>query len=177
MDKLPVDSDTAEQLTLGTDTLTVLATSAETGGALFAVMVRMPPGGGPPVMHRHDPGEVYYVVDGQFTFYIGGPDAPKRINAGPGRSFLSSAARPTRFATSPTRTPPPLSCTPLAPLWRTSPAPRQLLPSIDPRAWRLCWPSLNGRALSCWDPSLSLSHGQPVAHTSWRSRSRIPCQD
>lgn len=95
MDKLPVDSDTAEQLTLGTDTLTVLATSAETGGALFAVMVRMPPGGGPPVMHRHDPGEVYYVVDGQFTFYIGGPDAPaQRINAGPGQVVTLTGGTP-----------------------------------------------------------------------------------
>jgi len=86
MDKLPVYSDTAERLTLGTDELTVLATSAETAGALFAVMVRMPPGGGPLVMHRHDPGEVYYVVDGQFTFYTGGPDTPvERFTAGPGQ--------------------------------------------------------------------------------------------
>ncbi len=38
----------------------------------------MPPGGGPPVMHRHDPGEVYYVERGEFTFYIGGADDPDR---------------------------------------------------------------------------------------------------
>lgn len=86
MDKLPVDSRITERLTLGTDEVTVLATSAETGGALFAVVVRMPPGGGPPVMHRHDPGEVYYVVDGQFTFYTGGPDeSVQRFSAGPGQ--------------------------------------------------------------------------------------------
>jgi hypothetical protein len=90
MDKSSVDSDTAERLTLGTDELTVLATSAETGGAPFAVMVRMPPGGGPPVLHRHDPGEVYYVVDGQFTFYTGGPDTPaERFTAGPGTGCCS----------------------------------------------------------------------------------------
>ena len=74
---------------------TVLATSAQTGGALFAVEIRMPPGGGPPVMHRHDPGEVYYVIEGEFTFYIG---LRRRRPAGspPGRatSSPSPAARP-----------------------------------------------------------------------------------
>jgi mannose-6-phosphate isomerase-like protein (cupin superfamily) len=60
----------------------VLATSAETGGALFAGNIRMQPGGGPPVMHRHDPGEVYYVLDGEFTFYIGGFGRPlQRVTA------------------------------------------------------------------------------------------------
>jgi mannose-6-phosphate isomerase-like protein (cupin superfamily) len=68
---LPVYSATSERLTLGTDEVTVLATTAQTGGALFAVELRMPPGGGPPVMHRHDPGEVYLVLDGEFTFYVG----------------------------------------------------------------------------------------------------------
>ena len=86
MDKLPVDSDTAERLTLGTDELRVFATSAETGGALLAGEIRMPPGGGPPVMHRHAPGEVYYVTQGEFIFYVGGFGAPvERISAGPGQ--------------------------------------------------------------------------------------------
>jgi mannose-6-phosphate isomerase-like protein (cupin superfamily) len=86
MDKLPVDSATAERILLGTDELTVLATSAQTGGALLAGEIRMPPGGGPPVMHRHDPGEVYYVIDGEFTFYIGGCGTPiQRITAEPGQ--------------------------------------------------------------------------------------------
>jgi mannose-6-phosphate isomerase-like protein (cupin superfamily) len=34
----------------------------------------MAPGGGPPVMHRHAPGEVYHVTEGEFTFYVA--DAP-----------------------------------------------------------------------------------------------------
>jgi quercetin dioxygenase-like cupin family protein len=72
MDKLPVDFATAERLTLGIDQMTLLATSAQTGDALFAVALRMPPGGGPPVMHRHDPGELYYVIEGEFAFYTGG---------------------------------------------------------------------------------------------------------
>ena len=72
----PVDCGTVERLRLGGDEITVLATCAQTGGALFAVGLRMPPGGGPPVMHRHDPGEVYHVLEGEFTFYVGDPAGP-----------------------------------------------------------------------------------------------------
>ena len=43
MDKLPVDLDTAERLKVGSDEMTVLATSADTGGALFAGTIRMAP--------------------------------------------------------------------------------------------------------------------------------------
>jgi quercetin dioxygenase-like cupin family protein len=75
MDKLPVDRATCERLLMGTDEITILAGSESTGGALFAVEIRMRPGGGPPVMHRHEPGEIYHVLDGEFTFYAGeGPD-------------------------------------------------------------------------------------------------------
>ena len=84
MDTLPVDLVAAERLCLGTDEVTVLATSAQTGGALFAVEVWMPPGGGPPVMHRHDPGEIYYVRDGEFTFYVGEGSAARRLTAAAG---------------------------------------------------------------------------------------------
>lgn len=75
MDMLPVDRENAERWRLGTDELVVLATGAQTGGAIFAVEIRMPPGGGPPVMHRHEPGEIYYVLSGEFTFYVGDPTA------------------------------------------------------------------------------------------------------
>lgn len=78
MDNLPVDYATCECLTLGTDQLVILATSAQTGGALFAAEIRMPPGGGPPVMHRHDPGEIYFVRSGEFSFYVGGDATPVR---------------------------------------------------------------------------------------------------
>jgi mannose-6-phosphate isomerase-like protein (cupin superfamily) len=86
MDKLPVDRATAECLRTGTDQITILSTCAQTGGALFAVEIRMAPGGGPPVMHRHAPGEVYRVIEGEFTFYVADDgDAPaRRITAGPG---------------------------------------------------------------------------------------------
>ena len=85
MDKLPVDFATCERLLLGADQITVLATCAQTNGALFAVEMRMPPGGGPPVLHRHAPGEIYYVTSGEFTFYVADTDAPpRRVTAAAG---------------------------------------------------------------------------------------------
>lgn len=75
MDMLPVDkTTTTETLRVGTEQATVLATTEETNGDLFAVELRMPPGGGPPVMHRHAPSEIYRVLSGQFTFYVTGAD-------------------------------------------------------------------------------------------------------
>jgi len=83
MDKLPVDRSSCERILMGTDEVTILATSAQTNGALFAVEILMRPGGGPPVMHRHEPGEVYHVTAGEFTVYVGdGPDgAVRRLTA------------------------------------------------------------------------------------------------
>jgi len=78
MDMLPVDSPAPERLHLGSDEVTFVATSAQTDGALCAMHMRMPPGGGPPVMHRHAPGEVYHVLEGEFTFYLGGFGTPVR---------------------------------------------------------------------------------------------------
>ena len=67
---------------MGTDEIVVLATGAQTGGTIFAVEIRMPPGGGPPVMHRHRPGEIYHVLEGEFTFYVGDPGgAVRRVTA------------------------------------------------------------------------------------------------
>lgn len=82
MDMIPVDRSCTELWLLGTDEITVLATSAQTNGDIFAVEIRMPPGGGPPVMHRHTPSEIYRVLEGEFTFYVGGPPAAvRRIRA------------------------------------------------------------------------------------------------
>ena len=53
----------------------MLASCADTNDDLFAVEVRMYPGGGPPVMHRHAPSEIYFVQAGEFTFYLGAGDS------------------------------------------------------------------------------------------------------
>jgi mannose-6-phosphate isomerase-like protein (cupin superfamily) len=82
MDRLPVDLSTAECLKVGPDEITVLTTSAQTDGDMFAVEIRMRPGGGPPLMHRHAPSEVYVVRSGEFSFYVGGEDgAVHRVRA------------------------------------------------------------------------------------------------
>src|SRR5687768_5362742 len=81
MDKLPVDLATAECLKVGYDEMKVLASTADNGGALFALEMRMAPGGGPPVMHRHASGEVYYVIEGEFTFHLGLGDDARRVTA------------------------------------------------------------------------------------------------
>lgn len=92
---LPVDPRTAERWTLGTDELTVLATGDQTGGTIFAVEIRMPPGGGPPVMHRHAPGEIYRVLEGELTFYLGDPGGTvTRLVAGPGQVVPMAGGTP-----------------------------------------------------------------------------------
>jgi mannose-6-phosphate isomerase-like protein (cupin superfamily) len=69
-----------DTLSVGTDELTFRVTSAESEGALLAVEVRLPAGGGPPALHRHSAAEVYRVEDGELAIYVGGD----RIAAGPG---------------------------------------------------------------------------------------------
>lgn len=69
-----VDHPRGEHLKLGTDEVIVLAAASQTNGAMFAVQLRVPPGGGPPVMHRHPPGEIYWMLDGELAFYERAPD-------------------------------------------------------------------------------------------------------
>src|SRR5687767_6171688 len=69
-DDVSAPSTTLERLQVGTDVITIRAASDETAGALFAAEVEMQPGGGPPLMHRHAPSELYHVLDGEFAFYI-----------------------------------------------------------------------------------------------------------
>ena len=53
-------------------------TSEQSAGALTAVEVRMRAGGGPPMLHRHDPFEVYRVEHGELAFYVEDDDG--RVN-------------------------------------------------------------------------------------------------
>ena len=69
-----------DTLSVGTDELTFRVTSAESDGALLAVEVRLPAGGGPPALHRHAPAEVYRVERGELAIYV----EEDRIAAGPG---------------------------------------------------------------------------------------------
>jgi mannose-6-phosphate isomerase-like protein (cupin superfamily) len=96
MNMLPVEMPPPrEMLRVGAEEAVVLATSAETAGHLFAVEVRMPPGGGPPIMHRHAHSEVYRVLSGEFTFYVTGSDgATTRRTAVAGDTVTLAGATP-----------------------------------------------------------------------------------
>jgi mannose-6-phosphate isomerase-like protein (cupin superfamily) len=96
MDMLPVEGSTdVETLRVGHDEISVLAGSADTGGDLFAVELRMPPGGGPPVMHRHAPSEVYRVLAGEMTFYVTDTDGrTRRRVAGAGETVTLAGDTP-----------------------------------------------------------------------------------
>jgi oxalate decarboxylase/phosphoglucose isomerase-like protein (cupin superfamily) len=59
-----------DQLRVGGDELSFLVTSEESGGALLALEVRLPAGGGPPFLHRHDAAEVYRLDEGELAVYV-----------------------------------------------------------------------------------------------------------
>ena len=74
-----------DEVTVGHDRVTLHMTSGQSGGALAVIEVTMPPGGGPPMLHRHDPFELYCVRRGELAIYLEGRDgAVTRTVAGPG---------------------------------------------------------------------------------------------
>jgi oxalate decarboxylase/phosphoglucose isomerase-like protein (cupin superfamily) len=81
----PTTTSDRARLTVGGDELTIRVSAAESGGDLLAFEVRMPPGGGPPALHRHAPAELYRVEQGEFAFYIADAEGSiSRSTAGPG---------------------------------------------------------------------------------------------
>lgn len=60
----------ADELRVGNDGIRFRVTSAQTDGAVVAAEVRMPAGGGPPMLHRHAPAEVYRVERGELAIYL-----------------------------------------------------------------------------------------------------------
>lgn len=70
---------------LGGDEIDLRVTSEHSRGAIVALDVRMPAGGGPPALHRHAAAELYRVERGQFAFYLEDDrGAVQRTLAGPG---------------------------------------------------------------------------------------------
>ncbi|PWN02710.1 cupin domain-containing protein [Nocardioides silvaticus] len=78
---IPVDLAEGERLAMGTDEIVILTSCAQTRDDIYAYLVRMPPGGGPPVMHRHAPSEVYHVLEGEFAFYVAEAEGVVRRHA------------------------------------------------------------------------------------------------
>ena len=63
----------------------IVTTAKDTGGRFFGFIATEPPGGGPP-LHTHDSeDELFVVLEGQFTFTIGG----RVTQVGPGGSAVA----------------------------------------------------------------------------------------
>lgn len=58
--------DQGEHWLVGTDVTTVKASGQNTSGNLLVLEVTVPPGGGPPVLHRHAYSEVFRFLEGEF---------------------------------------------------------------------------------------------------------------
>ena len=56
-----------EHVQLGPDIVTIKAPGAATAGRLLVLEITVPPGGGPPMLHRHDYAEMFYVLHGTFV--------------------------------------------------------------------------------------------------------------
>jgi quercetin dioxygenase-like cupin family protein len=63
---------------VGHDEIDIQVTSDESDGALLVAEVHLPPGGGPPGLHRHAATEVYRVHDGELAIYLG-DDGDRRV--------------------------------------------------------------------------------------------------
>lgn len=70
-----------ETIRVGAEEVVVRAAGADTDGALLAVEVTMPPGGGPPGLHRHPSAELYRVDRGELAIYREEGGAVRRIAA------------------------------------------------------------------------------------------------
>lgn len=74
-----------QQLTVGSDRITIRVPSEATAGSLLAAEVSIPAGGGPPAMHRHAPDEVYRGESGELAVYCeDGRGEVQRTLLGPG---------------------------------------------------------------------------------------------
>jgi mannose-6-phosphate isomerase-like protein (cupin superfamily) len=77
--------ESADEIRVGRERIRFKVTSEQSGGEVAVFEVRMPPGGGPPMLHRHEPFELYRVRSGELAIYLEGKDgAVRRTVAGPG---------------------------------------------------------------------------------------------
>lgn len=68
------------RIDLGDFSVTVKANADETGAALSLLEADEPPGFGPPLHIHHDAGEAFYVIEGEYNFFL--PDGEVRCPAG-----------------------------------------------------------------------------------------------
>jgi mannose-6-phosphate isomerase-like protein (cupin superfamily) len=77
MTNIGIEEEGMERIRVGQEEIVIRAASEE----LLAVEVEMPPGGGPPMMHRHAAAEVYRVERGELTIYLDGRRIPAPAGA------------------------------------------------------------------------------------------------
>lgn len=63
---------------VGGDVVEFQVTSEQSAGALVAYQVTFAPGGGPPMLHRHEAFELFRVEAGELAFYLEGEDGETR---------------------------------------------------------------------------------------------------
>jgi mannose-6-phosphate isomerase-like protein (cupin superfamily) len=67
------------------DVTTIKASGENTSGKLLVLEVTVPPGGGPPVLHRHEYSEVFLFQEGEFEISTADEDyVPTTVRVGPG---------------------------------------------------------------------------------------------
>jgi oxalate decarboxylase/phosphoglucose isomerase-like protein (cupin superfamily) len=59
-----------DRVDVGGDVITFRVTSEQSGGAAIAYDVSFAPGGGPPMLHRHQAFELFRVDAGELAFYL-----------------------------------------------------------------------------------------------------------
>jgi mannose-6-phosphate isomerase-like protein (cupin superfamily) len=97
-----------EHLQVVSDIVTIKASGRDTSGLLVVLEARVPPGGGPPVLHRHPSAETFYILDGTFEFTcLASDEQASKVTAGAGdtvaiasqvwHNFKNIGATPGRF--------------------------------------------------------------------------------
>jgi mannose-6-phosphate isomerase-like protein (cupin superfamily) len=87
----PAGGDT---LTVGSDRISFRLTTEQSAGTLVVFDVELPPGGGPPALHRHASAELYRVDRGELTFYVEDDSGSlAREITGPGESAWIPSGR------------------------------------------------------------------------------------
>jgi oxalate decarboxylase/phosphoglucose isomerase-like protein (cupin superfamily) len=78
-------AESKRRFQVGSDEITLHVASDASGGALLVAEVSLPAGGGPPILHRHAPEEVYRLERGELAIYVEDDEGDvQRILAKPG---------------------------------------------------------------------------------------------
>jgi quercetin dioxygenase-like cupin family protein len=74
---------------VGGDVVEFQVTSEQSAGALVAYEVTFAPGGGPPMLHRHEAFEMFRVEAGELAIYLEGDDGETRRSVAGGGAVVA----------------------------------------------------------------------------------------